>query len=218
MNIRSTAILVLLPVMLGCTSDVSLWQNDNPKIHRLQAEETVRHIDDQAARALMKKYIGDRVSFVFPVAVNEPTDSPGGSIAGGRAAALTSDGYFLTAYHVVQNHSFHIQKTEMIRRPPRNFNISDIGNYYSNDRYPGRLVWCNPDIDLAILKFPVENWPTFKEIKFPPQQGETVFTADNEGYSLAVNTVDNAMGNGAFFAAVKGFPLHFTQIPHNDSL
>ncbi len=195
-------------LLAGCAADTVNPGYDNPAIRKLQNEETDRHISDGVSRVDLKRYIGARVSILFIDGSNGKTDSSGAASDAGRATALTSDGYFITACHVVQGHTFFIEETAMIRTPPSgSFKKSDIGRFLSTKRYPGRLVWCDPAVDLAILKFPVANWPHFQALKVPPLRGDVVFSADDQGRSAVpigkrgVASFGSAVGNGAFFAA-----------------
>lgn len=197
-----TMVCVLLT---GCISDVSIRRSDNPTIRHLQEVETARHIKDESTRSALEEYIADRVSLVFRVMPSK-VKSPGG-----RVAAVTSDGYHLTAYHVVRDRKFFIEKTKMIRQPPMGipFEGSMIGRYFSTKRYFGRLVWHDADRDLAIVKFPLNDSPHFESVRNSMQSGELVFTADDEGRGvLPANernqtSIEDFVGNGWFFAAGK---------------
>ena len=217
MRISVTVPWVVWILLTGCASDVALRRYDNPTIRRMQEQETARHLSDDHVMAAMKKHVGDRVSLVYTTPDHDGAEPYPGISSGGRAAALTSDGYFITAYHVVQDVPFHIKKTKVIKQPPAEpFKTSDMNQYFVTSRYAGGLVWCDPDLDLAILKFPLTNWPHFTDLKVPPQRGDTLFTADDEGRLFApvneqgISTMESAVGNGAFFAAgqVRDTAIH----------
>ena len=184
--------LWVLPLLLGgCGNDAANMRDDNPAIRRRQSSETDRHIGNDAYRSALEKRIGERVGFVF---TNSSDGSPD-SKREGRAAVVTSDGYFLTAYHVVQDSSFFFKDDT---RP-------DHGRMVGR-RHQGRLVWCDPAIDLAVVKFPVQ-LSHFTHLKVPVDDGEVVFAADDEGHgTLVANeegiySLGTATGNGSFFAA-----------------
>jgi S1-C subfamily serine protease len=200
--------LVGAVLVSGCASDVSPRRQDNPAIRRLQDEETIRHIRDDRLKSVMTRHIGDRVNLLFTVVVGTPTGSFRGVSRGGRAVALTSDGYFLTAYHVVENRLFQIENIESSERlSGARAENSDINRVNSSTRYSGRIVWYDPYIDLAVLKFPLTNWPHFTNLKVPPTQGDIVITADDEGYGFIPPDepgqfdLRSTVGDGAFFAA-----------------
>jgi len=202
MQIRSKLTLIVCALLSGCVSDVSFRRFDNPTIRQLQEAETARHIKDDSARATLKKSIGERVSLVYSAM---PSDAESD---GGRVTAVTSDGYHLTAYHVVRDRTFFIEKTKMIRQPPKGpFKSSTIDRYFSKQRYPGRLVWHDPDNDLAIVKFPFTNSSHFKTAMDTPEKGDLVYTADDEGRGFIPaneqneTSFENMLGNGRFFAA-----------------
>ncbi|MES2660904.1 MAG: serine protease [Verrucomicrobiota bacterium] len=199
-------LLAVTPVgFTGCGGSASSWRFDNPAIRKIQNEETARHVTDGASKAAIKSNLGERVRIVFSEDIQNPSqDFP----AAGRAAALTQDGYFITAYHVVEDGPFYIQETKRIRRPPAGgFKTSETSKYFSKRRYAGRLVWSNPAADVAILKFPVKGQPCFKDFEVAPAPGSIVYSADDEGYwALAADErgefrLENRVGNGDFFAA-----------------
>ncbi len=196
---------ITLACAVGCTDYASSWKFDNPTVRRIQEKETVRHITDDNQKTRIKEYIGKRVRIVFS---EGGTELPDEIHTAGRAAALTQDGYFITAYHVVQDRAFYIEQTNMIRRPPsRGFKTSEISRYFSSSRHRGRLVWSNPDADLAILKFPIEGHPYFNLLEANPTKEQIVFSADDEGYGSSPADKrgevrrENLVGNGVFFAA-----------------
>lgn len=194
-------------LLAGCASDDSFRRYDNPRIRKLQEEETARHVSDDITKAGMARHIGERVSLIFVDTTKEAASFSGDLPPGGRAAALTSDGYFLTAHHVVKSAPFYIEKSKMIRKPPASFRTADINLYFSKNRYYGRLVWSAPSLDLAILKFAGTNWAHFDDLKILQQRGDTVFTADDQGRSFipadeeGKTSSKDAVGNGRFFAA-----------------
>lgn len=207
MRISHAIHVILLFMMVGCTTDSQIWRYDNPTIRRLQEEETSRHFSDEKTRNDLVKQIEERTHFIYTRPTKGDTKITR-QFSGGRAGAVTADGYFLTAYHVVQDVLFYLEKTEMIRNPPmEGFPTSQMNKYFSTKRYPGRLVWQNSDLDLAILKFSVTNWPSFTDFKVPPDQGDLVIAADDEGYGFIVandegqTDAGNMIGNGDFMAA-----------------
>jgi S1-C subfamily serine protease len=199
-------LLAVTPVgFTGCGGYASSWKFDNPTIRKIQNEETARHITDDTSKADIKKHLGGRVRIVFSRDIQNHSQD---FAAAGRAAALTQDGYFITAYHVVEDRPFYIQETKRIRRPPTaGFKTSESSRYFSERRYAGRLVWSSLSADVAILKFPVKGQLCFKDFEVAPTQGSIVFTADDEGYgALAADErgkfrLENRVGNGDFFAA-----------------
>lgn len=204
MRLTSKLALIVCTLLTGCVSDVSFRRFDNPTIRQLQEAETARHIKDDSARTTLKEYIGGRVSLVYSAM---PSDAESD---GGRVTAVTSDGYHLTAYHVVRDLTFFIEKTKMIRQPPKGtYESSMIDRYFSRHRYPGRLVWHDADHDLAIVKFPLTDSPHFKTTMDSPEKGDLVYTADDEGRGFIPaneqneTSFENLLGNGRFFAAGK---------------
>ncbi|GAA5126923.1 trypsin-like peptidase domain-containing protein [Luteolibacter yonseiensis] len=177
--------------LLGCAGDVSFWKYDNPEVRALQKTETDRHIGDGKEKKAMRDHIGARVGLVSTGSSDRPDSSAYGVPAGGRAAAVTADGYYLTAWHVVRDKPFFIE-TDLLKKP-----------------HPGRLVWSDPDADLALLKIAPTGGPFFKKMKATSPPGDIVFSADRKGRGVLApdknGTYDlrKITGNGSFFAAGK---------------
>lgn len=185
---------------------MSIRRYDNPAIRTLQEEETARHLGADTDRAGLKREIGLRVSRLLPGVAEE---AEGTSVEGGRAVALTADGYFLTAFHVVDDGPCFIEETRRIGRFSGMIGPGKLDRHVRVERHAGRLVWSDPRIDLAILKFALSERPHFDKLKVPPRRGEVVFTSDDEGRMVmpvredgrSVLSLKDAIGNGAFFAA-----------------
>lgn len=206
MTVSLRTICLILPsaVLVSCADHAAVREFDNPAIRELQSVETDKHITDEDLKSKVKSFLGQRTRIVFS---GDVRDHAVGFPPAGRAAAVTKDGYFITAYHVVEDRPFYLQDTKLRGEPPNGgFKTSESSKYFLEVRHPGRLVWSSPSADFAIIKFPVENQLQFGEFDVAPPQGSVVFSADDEGYgTFAANEdgqfrLEDRIGNGDFFA------------------
>ena len=112
-----------------------------------------------------KSYVGNRRWMIFPA--SSVTKSDGNEILSlepwesGMATALTADGYFLTAAHVVGD------------EPPVALN--------RRDARPARIVKVFPDSDLAVIKFPFKVNRYFEKWVDDIEEGDHVLSAAAKG-------------------------------------
>ena len=123
----------------------------------------------------------------------------------GRGAALTEDGYFLTAFHVVEDGPFVWNRLRGMERlqPGRSYTATERAALIRNESFRGRLVWSDADLDLAIVKFEVNGLVHFGGLVNDIESGQTIFTADDGGASLVDlgGRSSDQVGNGDFVAA-----------------
>lgn len=195
----------------GCTRSLELYRYDNPEIRRWQAETTRKFKPQEPRWSELTQLIGERVIMIAPDTPREYTRSE--LIDFGRGAALTSDGYFLTAEHVVDG--------PFTWRRYRGYDQLEFGRVYtaqersaliSEEILPGRLVWSDPDLDLAIVKFEVSRQPHFDRLKATVRAGEIVCSADEKGTGVLGNgkRLASMVGNGSFDTAgevIQSAPL-----------
>ncbi|MES2438794.1 MAG: serine protease [Verrucomicrobiota bacterium] len=128
----------------------------------------------------------------------------GGKLPIGRAVPVTADGYYLTAWHVVDGGGFRLSNSV----------LSETG--LRIDEYPGRIVWHDKLADLAVVKFPFRPPYLFKAGETTLVKGEPVFSGasgKNSGtLAIAPNSsgayhledvLKNGIGNGDFQTAGK---------------
>jgi len=114
---------------------------------------------------------------------------------GGRASAISPDGYFITAHHVVTEDTPHLAL------PPENTTSKrKAGELHW---LPGRLVATFEPADVALVKFdlPMDHW--FKLTTNEFTNGKEVFTGANDGIVFGKDKV----GNGPFLVHGKTLEL-----------
>ena len=200
---RAALLLLAVVALPRCAPHTTDTRSDNPGIRRVQASETRRVLPDAGTRDSLSRKIGPRVSRIVPgkpgsIRPGEPL------VAGGRGAAVSPDGYFLTADHVVGDAPFLLVETKPPARPRagRAYRADEI----RQEVYRGRKVWGDPRLDLALVKFERSTRSWFEELRMPSGRGSLVHTGDNEGAGrlpLRDGRADlgELVGNGPFFAA-----------------
>jgi hypothetical protein len=211
MRIPKKILFPLFILVVGCAvrsqigrdDPMVVWRNDNPVVRKIQEEETVRYFPQADARKHLKKLVGEYVSIVCQDPGGDSVMASFPRSENGRAVAISSDGYYLTAYHVVRDLPFFLYQQTATPDPER-------GIVMKERRHVGRLVWGDPDLDIALLKFNRTNVPHIEKMRMLVQIHEVVYSADDEGwgaFSPAQNTEDGSIdmdswvGNGSFFAA-----------------
>ncbi len=183
----------------------AMWLMDTPEVRKLQEEETAKHFPEPATRKQLKTTVGDRVEVIY----RHPKKIESGT---GRAVALSPDGYYLTAYHVVDEPPFFLVEGFPAPTPksgPVQTADADLKHY------AGRIIWHDPDLDLALVKFDRPAARHFEKMRRQVKTGELVYTADNGGWTTYPlsgkpdevikwsDILDGMVGNGAFFSAGK---------------
>ena len=202
---RSLAALLLVALLLsGCSSPLEVLSHDNPDVRRLQKEHSTAVIPSLSQRKRLAIECGKRVSFIIAGNQNRL------SLTSGRAAAISPDGYYLTAYHVVESGPFYLSDFEIDSTQEKKLNANGflLQAHDKETKIPGRLVWSNKKADLAIIKFAQKTPHYFKQFAFPLKRNSVVFSSDDHGFvALPSNfksieqVQSSAVGNGPYFSA-----------------
>jgi S1-C subfamily serine protease len=179
--------LILLGGIVGCTSPLEGYRLDHRQVREKQEAAWIKAAPVPAERKARQDWIAARVGRLVPVS--------GPTFAGGRATAISGDGYFLTADHVVSS-DVHFVETRVKH------------DTVSRKERPVRVVWRDSRFDLAIVKVAGTGYPHFPGRTARFGRGDLLFTADDQGEGwLAVvdgmASLDDAVGNGRFASAGK---------------
>ncbi|RYD66125.1 MAG: serine protease [Verrucomicrobiaceae bacterium] len=168
-------------------------REDNGKVRALQEASVSRYGERPIAGQSIDGFFKDKVGLI---AVE------GGSLPVGRAVPISSDGYYLTALHVVAESDFRLS------------NSSYSGGRMQVSMHPGRVVWNDRLADLAIVKFEFRPASIFKTQGFSLRKGDAVFTGANGRNSGALvipprpdgsyhlgDVIRKGTGNGRFRTA-----------------
>ena len=191
-------------LLIGCAPSAGEFGYDNPNIRELQRKQSTAVIPSESKRRALARDCGRKTFFV--TAGNSPRKS-----SSGRAAAISSDGYFLTAYHVVQNGPFFLSDAKLTTE--QNQKLKSAGFLLEEKGpergLPGRLVWYDEGADLAVIKFNVKTPRYFSQLQFPAPVNEVIYSSDDQGViSLpkgkpSADAGYLAVGNGPYFSAGK---------------
>lgn len=198
------AILALLSI--GCSSQLAVYRYDNPEIRQRQATQLQGVVPDAAEQARIVRHLGPRVGFLVRGERGVPFDPTNVSVASGRAAAVTADGYWLTALHVIENHPFYlIETTAKTAGSGPNNTIGRLDERVLTRVFPGRIVWQDRSLDLAILKFERHSPHHLAFHQGPLEAGSRVHAADDSGRGVYMTHrgTTGIVGNGVFHAAGK---------------
>jgi hypothetical protein len=193
----------------SCAAHVDSHRYDNPRIRARQESQLKALVPSSSEQQRLAHHIGSRVVMVTAI---DPSTHPVvyPPLGGGRAAAISSDGYFLTAEHVVGNRLFFLEEPRNPAKSPG----KRSGRSVTRVRHlQGRLVWRDAALDLAIIKFD-RNTSSYFESFASPGKGDLLHAADESGrYLLSAASLDwNArVGNGPFHAVGK--VIATTQLP-----
>lgn len=196
---------------LGCVTNLDHFKYDNPQVRRLQDIESRKHLPDTETWLQLTNYVGARVGIIGPAAGDIGAGNSFSELLGGRGAALTSDGYFVTAFHVVKGNSFYLHETrydESLTKPGvRYFEAGELDALITRTRSQGRLVWHDDELDLALVKFNIGALHYFEHVRNSVGVGDVVFSADDKGavYLMEMNgeSRSDGVGNGPFAVAGK---------------
>ena len=191
-------------VIAGCAPSPGDYGYDNPNIRAIQRQHSATVISSPSKRKALAKECGEKVYFVT-------SGNSQKRVSSGRAAAISSDGYFLTAYHVVRRGQFFLNDVTLT--PEQKKTLSTAGfllqDSSANRGLPGRLVWHDEGADLAVIKFNQRTPRYFNQLQFPAPVNEVVYSADNQGQVFLPKgktngkPQDSAIGNGPYFSAGK---------------
>ena len=213
---RVTALLVSL-LLAGCASQPritrnrlpEMWRMDTPMVRQFQEQETAKHFPQLSNQ----KHLRDTLGACVEVLYENPDKDHSGS---GRAVAISPDGYYLTADHVISGSDSLPFLVEHI--PPAAEAAAPIAA--TRKSYPGRLVWNDPGLDLAILKFDRPSAHYMEKMRLRLNADDVVYSGDESGWSLPIIVKEDELrknnyavdlseilkrrvGNGAFFSAGK---------------
>ncbi|MGJ8726616.1 MAG: S1 family peptidase [Roseibacillus sp.] len=184
-------------LMLGACTNFEEWNHDAPHIRDLQKQS----MEGVAARPIagqsIEEFFLDKVGLIA---------SAKGGLPSGRAVPISSDGYFLTAWHVVDEGEFHLSDFVQLKPFPKEGVAFESKEYYRVDKHLGRAVWKDEKNDLAIVKFDYSPRQVFRLAGGQSAIGSQVFSAalgTNSG-SLVVSGeagVSDGVGNGPYQTA-----------------
>lgn len=201
-------------VMMGCSAHptprkkdpMAVWRWDNPTVRKLQEQETARRFPDMATQKHLKTSIGPCVEVLY---ANQHDECSGS----GRAVAITADGYYLTAYHVVADGRGLLMREHIEKQPlPKPGTSFVFADHIATRHHAGRIVWGDPELDLAILKFDRSDIPHFGKMRLHAKPDELVYSTDDKGWNVSPpvgqdrvismhDLINGRVGNGAFFSA-----------------
>jgi S1-C subfamily serine protease len=195
-SLRVALWLFSLSALVGCSaSGFSNRRDDNPKVRALQAASVSRYGDRPIAGESIDGFFRNKVGLMTV---------KGGMLPVGRAAPISADGYYLTAWHVVEKGDFRLSNSVSSANPLRVV------------EYPGRVVWHDSSADLAIVKFGYRPSARFSAQQPPLAEGEAVFSGAsglNSGTRLTRlnasgrydlnDLIRTSFGNGDFRTAGK---------------
>lgn len=185
-----------LSTLVGCVSGVDGLRYDHPAIRERQKQSLRSVQNDSIAGRSLKDFFNDRIGLI------------GGKegIATGRAVPVSRDGYFLTAWHVVDQPYFELRRTRMLRELPMGTGVIDRDRYFRDEKFPGRVVWKDPVRDLALVHFSVISDQPFHPVSSHCSNGTEVFAAAsglNSGTLFLPNQggLRDGVGNGPYATA-----------------
>ena len=206
-RVYTIGLAIFLAVRLGgCGYGLRSYRYDNPMVREQQGEKLFLHVPESKARDRLMASVGPRVGFLAcgnPDQGFDPVTEPYGN---GRAAAITSDGYYLTAFHVVDEEACYLVETEFkgeVGAGP--ISEEDFERLVSVEVFAGRIVWSSRRLDLAIVKFPKRSRQYFRNLEWEPEVGSIIYTADDSGRGTVIpeEGMNSMVGNGAFETAGK---------------
>ena len=203
---RICTLLVAGAALMGCgVNGLRYRRDDNRHVRALQQATLSQHGDRPIAGQSIEAFFKNKVGLV---AVK------GGPLPIGRATPITSDGYYLTAWHVVDNEDFYLSCSSPDESP-----LTVV-------RHPGRVVWHDQAADLALVKFSYRPSAQFRAEKAPLKVGEPVFsgaTGLNSGTRFTLRNesgiynlkdlLKNSFGNGHFVTAGTVTRIRFLHEP-----
>ncbi len=192
----------------GCTNFEN-WGHDVPRIRELQKESLARVSPQPIRGQSVGDFFRDKVGLIAPADRRFPS---------GRAVPITADGYYLTAWHVVDRPGFSLSNFVSLKPLPVG-EVVKAEDYYRDELHPGRVVWKSERADLAIVKFDFRPSHQFTLAGQSARAGEDVFSAavgTNSG-SLLISSnggVGQGVGNGPYQTAGSILQVqHFANEP-----
>lgn len=188
-----------LAIVSACTS-CRHYSYDNPVVRELHAASLIGLPSTPVADFSLDDFFGPRTALILPetsALVQGVARNQHGDVVldlGGRAAPVSEDGYYLTAYHLVRD------ATPVMPLPPQE-TTERVGRFtFTKDeaRFShGRVVTSFPPTDLAIIKFNRRPQAYFKTLQTTHSPGLPVFTGSTIGFTMS----EGKVGNGPFMAS-----------------
>ena len=191
-------ILLLAALMAGCVS-LQEYTFDNARI-RQQQEESLGSGPNLVDGTSLTQFFGPRTAWIMSAdsGMLDGNHAPGSLIdVGGRAAAVSNDGYFLTAGHVVEGGMPVMVLSPFHAHPGARPGTIDGQPVVLS---PGRIVQHFAPADLALVKFEWGPSAHFSVTDPDPSWGAEVFTAATSGVLIDDRNRREAIGNGPFQA------------------
>lgn len=192
----------------GCSYGLRNYRYDNAMVREQQGQLLEIHLPDRAIRERMMSSVAPRVGFLACGDPSKGFDPVAETYGNGRAAAITKDGYYLTANHVVNEDEVFLVETVFRWKPGQGpptevITQEALEDWVTIKIYPGRIVWSRPDLDLAIVKFPRKSRQYFDDWTWDLEEGQLLYSADDSGRGTFDPEVgmDSYVGNGSFEAA-----------------
>lgn len=179
----------------GCTNFDHL-SYDIPETRALQRASLERVSPKPIQGESIEDFFRDKVGLIVPENQSFPS---------GRAVPITPDGYYLTAWHVVDQGDFSLSNFVSLKPLPVG-KVVKAEDYYRDELHPGRVVWKDEANDLAIVKFDFRPKHLFSLSTRPLMMGENVFSAavgTNSGVLLisSGDRLQDGVGNGPYQTA-----------------
>ena len=203
-NLKLLALPLFAFGLFSCISTPGYFGYDNPSVRELQRTYSATVIPSKSEQLALAKKCDDKV-YLITSGKSEKNNSSG------RAVAVSKDGYFLTAYHVVNKGPFYLNDSKLTSAQKQK--IKSDGFFLEEASPPqlsGRIVWYNKGADLAVIKFEQNTPQYFNNLRFPAPVDEVVYTSDDQGLIILPNSQeafnkpeDHAIGNGPYFSAGK---------------
>ena len=184
-------------LMVTSCTDFEEWNHDAPHIRELQRQSLEGVPERPIAGVTIKDFFLDKVGLIT---------QKKGRLPSGRAVPVSPDGYFLTAWHVVDEGAFYLSDFVQLKPFPKDGVAFKGKDYYRVDQIEGRLVWKDEKTDLAIVKFDYSPQYAFRLAGGQSAVGSRVYSAafgTNSG-SLVFAGEDGpatGVGNGPYQTA-----------------
>lgn len=172
----SLSLLLIALVFGGCVD----YRLDNPAVRSMQAASMVEVSGTPVRGESLKAYFGPRMGYLVPSENIKKLDDKRFKInyldGSGRAAAVSEDGYYLTAYHVAD------RAVTLLEGP------------FGVKQFEGRMVKVWAGADLALVKFAFRPKKYFEKGCEHVGKGMVLYSASNQGMQVG----KDKYGNGPF--------------------
>jgi hypothetical protein len=135
-------LLCAFTLLLASCHGLGILGYDNPEVRNLQKESLAGFPKRPIQGETIQDYCEDRVAQIAP--------AKGEEARGGRAAALTNDGYYLTAWHVVSGEKFFLYNNVLaVTKKGRLAGI--VSKAYKNIHISFTSIRATPRTSLAMI-------------------------------------------------------------------